>query len=306
MPRSVKKGPFVDQHLLKKVAARPRRRAEASGHQDLVAPLDDHARDRRPHLRRAQRPQVHPGVRHREHGRPQARRVLARRAPSTATAAATKKAASLAASQEAIDATASAASRMSPRKMRVVANLVRGKQVEEALGILDFMPKTAARADREGRSSRPPRTPRTSRAASVDVDDLYVQTITVDGGPIVKRWMPRAMGRATRINHRTSHLTVVVSDERRTAEPWARRLIRSASASASSRRGTRKWYEEKNYAQVAPRGPPAPKGFIKKKLNHAGISHVEIERAANKVQDQHPHRAPGHRDRQARRRHRDR
>ena len=44
-------------------------------------------------------------------------------------------------------------------------------------------------------------------------DSLKIATITVDGGPVVKRWMPRSMGRANRINHRSSHLTVVVSDE---------------------------------------------------------------------------------------------
>ena len=46
-----------------------------------------------------------------------------------------------------------------------------------------------------------------------DIDNLRISHISVDGGPIIKRWMPRAMGRANRINHRTSHLTVVVSDD---------------------------------------------------------------------------------------------
>ena len=48
----------------------------------------------------------------------------------------------------------------------------------------------------------------------VSVEDLRIHAITVDGGPIIKRWMPRSMGRANRIQHRTSHLTVVVSDEK--------------------------------------------------------------------------------------------
>jgi large subunit ribosomal protein L22 len=47
----------------------------------------------------------------------------------------------------------------------------------------------------------------------VSVEDLKIALITVDGGTINKRWMPRSMGRANRINNRTSHLTVVVSDE---------------------------------------------------------------------------------------------
>ena len=84
--------------------------------------------------------------------------------------------------------------------------------MEDALSSLQFMPKKAARiiakavvsatANAEDRSG-----------GDVEVDGLAIKTITVDGGAITKRWMPRAMGRANRINHRTSHLTVVVSDE---------------------------------------------------------------------------------------------
>lgn len=101
---------------------------------------------------------------------------------------------------------------MSPRKMRVVANLVRNKSVEEAVGLLDLLPKRAARiiskavksaaANAEGESG-----------GDVSVEDLRIHTIAVDGGTINKRWMPRSMGRANRINHRTSHLTVVVTDQ---------------------------------------------------------------------------------------------
>jgi len=100
---------------------------------------------------------------------------------------------------------------MSPRKMRVVANLVRGKGVEEAVGLLDLMPKKAARIISKAVKSATANAEEKS-GGDVTVEDLKVKTITVDGGPIVKRWMPRSMGRANRINHRTSHLTVVVSD----------------------------------------------------------------------------------------------
>lgn len=101
---------------------------------------------------------------------------------------------------------------MSPRKMRVVVNLIRGEKVEVALSHLAFMPKKAARiiikaivsatANAEDKSG-----------GEVDVENLRIKTIFVDCGPVTKRWMPRAQGRANRINHRTSHLTVVVSDE---------------------------------------------------------------------------------------------
>ena len=76
MSRSLKKGPFVDTSLLEKLEAMNRAN-EKKVDQDLVAPLDRDARDGRPHDGGAQREEVHPGVRDREHGRPQARRVRA-------------------------------------------------------------------------------------------------------------------------------------------------------------------------------------------------------------------------------------
>jgi large subunit ribosomal protein L22 len=100
---------------------------------------------------------------------------------------------------------------MSPRKMRVVANLVRGKNVEEAVGLLDLMPKKAARLISKAVKSAAANAEEKS-GGDVSVEDLKIHAITVDGGPIIKRWMPRSMGRANRIQHRTSHLTVVVSD----------------------------------------------------------------------------------------------
>jgi len=101
---------------------------------------------------------------------------------------------------------------MSPRKMRVVANLVRGKSVEHAVGLLDLLPKRAGKIISKAVKSAASNAEERS-GGDVSVEDLKIAAITVDGGPINKRWMPRSMGRANRINHRTSHLTVVVSDE---------------------------------------------------------------------------------------------
>ena len=90
MARSVlKRAPFVDGHLTEKIAAAPAR-PEQEGHQDLVAPKHDHAGCRRPDVRRAQRPQVRAGVRHREHGRVTSSASSRRRARSTATRATRK------------------------------------------------------------------------------------------------------------------------------------------------------------------------------------------------------------------------
>jgi large subunit ribosomal protein L22 len=102
--------------------------------------------------------------------------------------------------------------RISPRKLRVVANMVRGESLEDAMSTLALMPKKAARIIGKALVSATANAEDKS-GGDVDIDTLTVKTITVDGGPVVKRWMPRAQGRANRINHRTSHLTVVVSDE---------------------------------------------------------------------------------------------
>jgi large subunit ribosomal protein L22 len=101
---------------------------------------------------------------------------------------------------------------MSPRKMRVVANMVRGERVEEAINLLRLMPKKAAGIIAKALESAAANAEDKS-GGEVDIDSLTVRRILVDGGPIIKRWMPRAMGRASRINHRTSHLTIVVSDD---------------------------------------------------------------------------------------------
>jgi large subunit ribosomal protein L22 len=102
---------------------------------------------------------------------------------------------------------------MSPRKMRVVANLIRGKKVEEAVGLLDLMPKRAAGIISKAIKSAAANAEDKS-GGEASVEALRLKIIAVDGGTINKRFMPRSMGRANRINHRTSHLTVVVTDEK--------------------------------------------------------------------------------------------
>lgn len=99
--------------------------------------------------------------------------------------------------------------RMSPRKMRIVANMVRGKQVGEAMVLLRLMPKKAAHIIRKLLISA---VANAEHQGEQDVDALTVQSCAIDNGPILKRFMPRAMGRANRIQHRTSHITIVVEN----------------------------------------------------------------------------------------------
>ena len=100
--------------------------------------------------------------------------------------------------------------RMSPRKVRIVANMIRGKHIDEAMSLLRFQPRKAARLIRKLLVSAIANAANNNKA---DVEQLYVKRIVVDEGPTLKRWMPRAMGRATRINKRTAHITVTVAEQ---------------------------------------------------------------------------------------------
>jgi len=99
--------------------------------------------------------------------------------------------------------------RISPQKARLVADVIRGMNAEKAVTTLRFMPKKAARIIRKVLESV---VANADQVESIDVDTLYVKEIFIDGGPMLKRFSPRAMGRATRILKRTSHITVVVDE----------------------------------------------------------------------------------------------
>ncbi|MGB9668177.1 MAG: 50S ribosomal protein L22 [Thermosulfidibacteraceae bacterium] len=102
--------------------------------------------------------------------------------------------------------------RISPRKARVVADLIRGKNVDEAFTILKFTPKKGARIIEKLLKSAVSNAERSPHI--VDVDSLYIKTIYVNEGPMLKRIRPRAMGRAYLIRKRTSHIYIEL-DERR-------------------------------------------------------------------------------------------
>jgi len=105
--------------------------------------------------------------------------------------------------------------RISPRKARLLADEIRGKGVEEALTILDLSPRRFAKplaklvrsalANAEEKNSRD--------KAGIDVDNLVIGKITVDQGPSMWRIRPRAQGRASWIQRRTSHVELVLSEE---------------------------------------------------------------------------------------------
>lgn len=97
--------------------------------------------------------------------------------------------------------------RISPTKVRRVVDLVRGHSVEEALRILHFSPLGASQTVEKVLNSAVSNAERVSGGLT---SDLYVASAWVDEGPTLKRWRPRAYGRATGIRKRTSHVTLVV------------------------------------------------------------------------------------------------
>jgi large subunit ribosomal protein L22 len=97
--------------------------------------------------------------------------------------------------------------RVSPRKARVVIDLIRGKAVGEADAILRFSPRAAAEIVGKVLNSA---VANAEKHLKIKPETLFVSQAFVDEGPTLKRIKPRAMGRAFRINKRTSHITVVV------------------------------------------------------------------------------------------------
>ncbi len=102
--------------------------------------------------------------------------------------------------------------KIAPRKARIIANLVRGRDVAEAIQLLQFTEKKGAQIIRQLLDSAVAN----ARQAGIDVDQLYISKATVDKAPnkYFRRWRPRAMGRATRIVKGVSHI-VVELDERK-------------------------------------------------------------------------------------------
>ena len=99
--------------------------------------------------------------------------------------------------------------RISPRKVGIVLDLIRGKDVETAMAIIDNTPKAACEYLRKLLKSA---VANAVNNYGMNADELYVSECHVGPGPILKRIMPRAQGRAFRINKRTSNVTLVVSE----------------------------------------------------------------------------------------------
>lgn len=99
--------------------------------------------------------------------------------------------------------------RISPQKCRLVVDQIRGESVARALELLQFSARGAAHQVRKTLESA---IANAEHNEGADIDELRVEAVYVDSGPTIKRWRPRAKGRATPIMKRTSHITVQVGD----------------------------------------------------------------------------------------------
>lgn len=101
--------------------------------------------------------------------------------------------------------------RIAPRKARLVVDLIRGKQVGEAVAILNHTQRAASIIVEKVLKSA---IANAEHNYEMDANDLIVSQVFVDEGPTMKRFRPRAQGRASQINKRTSHITIVVSEKK--------------------------------------------------------------------------------------------
>jgi len=133
--------------------------------------------------------------------------------------------------------------RVTPQKARRVVDLIRGKKASEAVAVLHFAPQAASEPIRKVLESAIANARVQADRASTAFDEraLVIQAAFVDEGPTMKRFRPRAQGRASRINKRTSHITVIVAeDETAGRTPGAaRRPATRTSDTKTAKGGTR-------------------------------------------------------------------
>lgn len=112
--------------------------------------------------------------------------------------------------------------RVAPRKARLVVDLIRGKQVGEALSALKFIPRGASKVVEKVLKSA---IANAQQKEIGDVDDLWIRRAYVDGGPVLKRFQPAPQGRAHPIKKRTSHITLELSvrETKKQAKPKTRK-----------------------------------------------------------------------------------
>jgi len=126
---------------------------------------------------------------------------------------------------------------ISPRKARLSADLIKNKPVNEALAILKYTPKKGARMISKVLTAAIANAVDVEGSGKLDPDTLFVKSATIDPGPMMPRWRPRAFGRAARIRKRLSHIRVVVTTEMPRALEGTRRTRKAKEAHTPKKKG---------------------------------------------------------------------
>jgi large subunit ribosomal protein L22 len=156
--------------------------------------------------------------------------------------------------------------RMSPRKVRLAADLVRGMSVANAVSQLKFLNKAAALPVLKAVQSA---AANAVHNLKLDASGLFVKAISVDGGPTIKRFRPRAFGRAGAIKKRTSHINVVIASKTGAVVPSAAVIeesVESTEKSTAKKAAAKKPAAKKAVAEKASseKKPAAKKPAVKK------------------------------------------
>lgn len=149
--------------------------------------------------------------------------------------------------------------RIAPRKLRLVADLIRGKEVVKAQAELSFLNKRGARPFLGLLNSA---VANARNNFQLDGKNLYLAKVLVDEGPKLKRWRPRARGRASPIQKKTSHLTIVLDLKRGVAEKKARKpeVLKKEELKAKPRIAKEKIMSDKPRLKAEPAKPKTPAG----------------------------------------------
>lgn len=159
--------------------------------------------------------------------------------------------------------------RVSAYKAREVLDLIRGLHVDDADGVLEFTDRAVATEIRKVLASA---VANAEHNDEIDPNELYVSACYADEGPTLKRWRPRARGRATRIRKRTCHITIIVSR----MDPKLLEQRRARTAAAVSRGGVRRDAAEARRARVAKSKAAAAARAEKHAHEHEDHEHEDV------------------------------
>src|SRR5699024_5910778 len=160
----------------------------------------------------------------------------------------------------------------------LVIDLIRGKNVGEAIAILRHTQRGASPVVEKVLNSA---IANAEHNYEMDPDNLIISEVYVNEGATLKRFRPRAQGRASKINKRTSHLTVGVS-EKKEGESVGQKINPTGLRVGVIRDWESRWYADKDYADLLHEDIKI-REYLENRLSIAAVSSIEIERAANRV-----------------------